>query len=52
MRKSERIRLLELQMVRFEMELELTKSLIAALLDIDNLPGSNLESGKWYKRTN
>lgn len=50
MRKSERIRQLELQSVRMEMELEMLKSLLSALLEAGGLPSPDMESGKWYRR--
>lgn len=48
MRKSERLRMLEMQMVRMEMTLEL------CILTLNNLMESqgmepNLDSNKWYK---
>lgn len=50
MRKSERIRQLELQAVRTEMELEMLKSLLSALLEAGGYPNPDMESGKWYRR--
>lgn len=51
MRKSERIRLLELQMVRIEMHLELLRATLDALLEGSGIVSqSDLDSGKWYQR--
>ena len=51
MRKSERLRLLEMQMVRMEMLLEMYSQSIHNLMDLQEMEyGSNLESGKWYQR--
>jgi hypothetical protein len=50
MRKSERIRLLELQIVRIEFELDLLNNMLATLLDANNLPQPQLDAGKWYQR--
>ena len=55
MRKSERLRQLELTVVRMEMTIELLTLSISNLLESQGLapmePTSSLESGKWYKRT-
>ena len=37
-------------MVRLEMELEQTKYLIGALLELNNTPGPDIDAGKWYRR--
>jgi hypothetical protein len=51
MRKSERLRLLELQMVRMEMLLEMYSQSIHNLMDLQEMePTSNLDAGKWYQR--
>jgi len=52
MRKSERIRLLELQMVRLQMEVEILQSIVSTLFGSnseDSYP-TDLDSGKWYNR--
>lgn len=50
MRKSERLRMLEMQVLRLEFELDLTKTMISALLEANNIPGPDLDAGKWYRR--
>lgn len=50
MRKSERLRLLELQTLRLEMELDMVKSLLSALLEAGGYPNPDMEAGKWYRR--
>lgn len=50
MRKSERIRLLELQLVRLEMELELIQATLHNFLELQNLKAAELDAGKWYHR--
>lgn len=53
MRKSERIRQLELQMVRLQMEVEIVNSTLAAIINGSYVPpSSDLDSGKWYNRKN
>lgn len=49
MRKSERIRLLEMQVLRLEFRLEVLESAIAMLLENNKLPAPNLDAGKWYE---
>lgn len=48
MRKSERIRQLELQMVAMEYELKYIKEVINILLETSGVKMSDLDSGKWY----
>lgn len=51
MRKSERLRQLEMAVVRMEMHVELLAATISNLLDsqgMDTAPP--LDSGKWYKK--
>jgi hypothetical protein len=50
MRKSERLRILELEMVRLVMMVELLQSTLENFLDIEEDKQSNLDSGKWYNR--
>jgi hypothetical protein len=50
MRKSERIRLLEMQVIRLEYEVESLNKVMAAFIS-DHMPaGPDLDSGKWYQR--
>lgn len=46
MRKSERLRVLEMQMVRLEMTLELYGQVLSNLLESQGL--DRLDAGKWY----
>jgi hypothetical protein len=50
MRKSERIRLLEMQIVKMEFELDLLNNMLATLLEANNLAQPSLDAGKWYQR--
>ena len=50
MRKSERLRLLEMQVVRLEMLVELYTLSIDNLLQSQNLKPSELDAGKWYQK--
>jgi hypothetical protein len=50
MRKSERLRLLEMQVVRLEMLVELYGQVLTNLLEYQGLSATpDLDSGKWYK---
>ena len=49
MRKSERLRLLELQLVRMEMHLELMSLTLENLLESQGMETHSLDSGKWYQ---
>jgi hypothetical protein len=50
MRKSERFRLLELQVVRMQFEIELLQATLQTFLDTQNMRMPDLDSGKWYNR--
>jgi len=50
MKKSERLRLLEMQVVRLEMLVELYTQSLTNLLESQGLQSpSHLDAGKWYK---
>ena len=50
MRKSERLRLLEIHMVRLEMMVELYSQSLTNLLESQGLQSpTQLDAGKWYK---
>jgi hypothetical protein len=49
MRKSERLRLLEMQMVRMEMLVELYSQTVNNLLESQGMQ-PDVESGKWYSK--
>jgi len=50
MRKSERLRLLEMQVVRLEMMVELYSQSITNLLESQGMQSpTQLDAGKWYK---
>ena len=49
MRKSERLRLLEMQMVKLEMMVELYTQSITNLLESQKMEITPLDAGKWYK---
>jgi hypothetical protein len=48
MRKSERLRMLEMQVVRLEMMVELYTMSIENLLESQNLKPTDLDAQKWY----
>jgi DNA topoisomerase IB len=51
MRKSERLRLVELELVRLQMQMELMTTWLNNMVDeIDNQHRPDLEAGKWYNR--
>lgn len=50
MRKSERLRLLEIQVARMELIVDLYTQTLNNLLDSQGMEISPLESGKWYQR--
>ena len=48
MRKSERIRLLEMEMLRMQFQIEYVSRAIDILLKESKLKGPDLDAGKWY----
>lgn len=50
MRKSERIRFLELELIRQQYELEYLKITIQALMDSKGMTIPEMDSGKWYNK--
>lgn len=50
MRKSERLRLAELEIVRLNFELEYIKTVLNLLIELDGHKPQDLDSGKWYSK--
>lgn len=50
MRKSERLRQLELELVRLNFELEFVKAIISTLAENAGAPMPDMDAGKWYNR--
>lgn len=48
MRKSERLRLVELELIRLRIELDLVHQLVQTLLEING--AKDLDAGKWYQK--
>jgi len=49
MRKSERLRMAEMQILRLEFEIEVLKAAVEALLANNKVEAPDLDAGKWYK---
>lgn len=50
MRKSERIRILEMELMRTQFEIEILRASVAVLLDSNNIEQPKLDAGKWYSK--
>lgn len=50
MRKSERIRILELEVIRQQYELEYLKITLQAMMESKGLDIPEMDAGKWYNR--
>ena len=50
MRKSERLRLLEMQVVRLEMLVDLYTASLHNLLESQGMLPTDMDAGKWYKK--
>ena len=48
MRKSERIRLLEMEMLRMQFQIEYLNTAVKLLLDENKVTGPDMDAGKWY----
>ncbi len=49
MRKSERLRLVEMQLLRLEFEIEVLRAAMDALLQNNSIKAPELDANKWYK---
>ncbi len=47
-RKSERIRLLEMEMLRMQFQIEYLNTAVKLLLDENKVTGPEMDAGKWY----
>jgi hypothetical protein len=50
MRKSERLRLLELEMIRMQFQMEIMTSAITSVMESNQVNIPDLDSGKWYDK--
>ena len=50
MRKSERLRLAELEIVRLNYEIEYVKAMMSAIIEIGGIKGPEMDAGKWYSK--
>ena len=50
MRKSERLRELELEFVKIQMQVELLTDIVTSLLEVSNAADQAMDAGKWYVR--
>ena len=50
MRKSERIRVLELEVIRQQYELEYLKITLQAMMESKGMSVPEMDAGKWYNR--
>lgn len=49
MRKSDRIRLLEMEIIRLQYQIEYLNTAVNLLLHDNNVKAPDLDAGKWYK---
>lgn len=52
MRKSERIRTLEFQVLALEYEFQILRAAMNAMLESSNAKYPDIDAGKWYKSRN
>jgi hypothetical protein len=48
MRKSERMRLLEMEMLRMQFQIEYLNTAVRLLLEENKVAGPDMDAGKWY----
>jgi hypothetical protein len=48
LRKSERLRIVELELIRLTYELEYVKSMLSAIIEVGGLKAPEMDAGKWY----
>jgi len=49
MRKSERLRLLEMEMLRMQFQIEYLNTAVSLMLEELKVKGPEMDAGKWYK---
>lgn len=49
MRKSDRIRLLEMEMLRMQFQIEYLNKAVSLLLEENKVAGPDMDAGKWYQ---
>jgi hypothetical protein len=52
LRKSDRLRLAEMEILRLSFELDYLKAMVSALIEVNGAQMPDLDSGKWYSRKN
>jgi hypothetical protein len=52
MRKAERMRMIELQLLTLEFEVEILRASIEAILQANNVTPPDIDAGKWYRSRN
>ena len=50
MRKSERLRVLEIELVKLQYQVNLLHDIVSTLLESNLNIETNLDAGKWYRR--
>ncbi len=50
MRKSERLRLAELEIIRLNYEIEYTKAMLSAIIEMGGMKAPEMDAGKWYSK--
>jgi hypothetical protein len=48
LRKSERLRLIEMELLRTQFQVEILQAAVASILEANNLKTPDLDAGKWY----
>jgi hypothetical protein len=52
MRKSDRIRILEIEIARLGAQVDVLSETLLALIDIRKIENESLDAGKWYNKNN
>ncbi len=50
MRKSERLRLLEMELLRTQLQLEYLSTAVDMILSQNQISAADMDAGKWYKK--
>jgi len=48
LRKSERLRIAEMEILRLNLELEYVKAMLSALIESGGFKSDEMDAGKWY----
>jgi hypothetical protein len=50
LRKSERLRIAELEIIRLNYEIEYVKAMLSTIIELGGMKAPEMDAGKWYSK--